>query len=178
MKEVSCEAATSADEEALEKLRFRDPLLSRIDEVARDTLRECMQDVFEDGPKRDRRLWLGDLRLQALAGYATFRNNDLVKRCLYLFAGTALPDGALPACLFTEPEVEGDDQYMFDYSLLFAKALQAYSSAGHRARSPWQARSGLSSAALRRIRRSLRGQYLRARLRSFHRISCTMSLRR
>ena len=26
-----------------------------------------MQDVFEDGPKRDRRLWLGDLRLEALA---------------------------------------------------------------------------------------------------------------
>ena len=29
-----------------------------------------MQDVFEDGPKRDRRLWLGDLRLQALAKIA------------------------------------------------------------------------------------------------------------
>lgn len=28
---------------------------------------DCMQSVFEDGPKRDRRLWLGDLRLQALA---------------------------------------------------------------------------------------------------------------
>ena len=28
--------------------------------------------------------WLGDLRLQALANYGTFRNFDLVKRCLYL----------------------------------------------------------------------------------------------
>ena len=26
-----------------------------------------MQDVFEDGPKRDRRLWLGDLRLPIVA---------------------------------------------------------------------------------------------------------------
>lgn len=34
------------------------------------TLADCMQDVFEDGPKRDRRLWLGDLRLQALAKIA------------------------------------------------------------------------------------------------------------
>ena len=126
IREVSCEAATSADEEAPEKLHFRDPLLDRVDEVACATLRECMQEVFEDGPKRDRRLWLGDLRLQALANYETFRNNDLVKRCLYLFAGTALADGSLPTCLFTEPEVEGDDQYMFDYSLLFAKALQDY----------------------------------------------------
>jgi hypothetical protein len=31
-----------------------------------------MQEVFEDGPKRDRRLWLGDLRLQALVNDVTF----------------------------------------------------------------------------------------------------------
>ena len=36
----------------------------------------------EDGPKRDRRLWLGDLRLEALANYETYRNFDLVKRLL------------------------------------------------------------------------------------------------
>jgi hypothetical protein len=36
----------------------------------------------EDGPKRDRRLWLGDLRLEALANYETYRNFDLVKRSL------------------------------------------------------------------------------------------------
>lgn len=43
------------------------PRAAAIDAVARRTLRNCMQDVFEDGPKRDRRLWLGDLRLQAQA---------------------------------------------------------------------------------------------------------------
>ena len=42
-----------------------------LDRVSQRTLRDCMQTVFEDGPKRDRRLWLGDLRLQALANYAT-----------------------------------------------------------------------------------------------------------
>lgn len=124
IREISCEATTSANEVDVDKINFPDPLLAQIDKTARATLKECMQEVFEDGPKRDRRLWIGDLRLQALADYATFRNYDLVKRCLYLFAGTALPDGTLPTCLFTEPEVEGDDQYMFDYSLLFVKALQ------------------------------------------------------
>jgi hypothetical protein len=67
--------------------------LRRIDEVSIHTLRECMQTVFEDGPKRDRRLWIGDLRLQALTNYVTFRNFDLVKRCLFLFAGLPRENG-------------------------------------------------------------------------------------
>lgn len=53
--------------------------LKKIYEVSVKTLAECMQDVFEDGPKRDRRLWIGDLRLQALANYVTFDNVELVK---------------------------------------------------------------------------------------------------
>ena len=52
--------------------------LKKIYEVSVKTLAECMQDVFEDGPKRDRRLWIGDLRLQALANYVTFDNVELV----------------------------------------------------------------------------------------------------
>ena len=78
------------------------------------TLSECMQKEFEDGPKRDRRLWIGDLRLQALANAATFKDYSLVKRCLYLFAACADAEGRVPACLFTEPSIEGDDSYMFD----------------------------------------------------------------
>ena len=62
------------------------PLLRRIDEVSIATLRDCMQTSFEDGPRRDQRLWVGDLRLQALTNYVTYKANDLVKRCLYLFA--------------------------------------------------------------------------------------------
>ncbi|MFR6136264.1 MAG: hypothetical protein ACLUI0_06370 [Blautia massiliensis (ex Durand et al. 2017)] len=61
-----------------------DEMAKKLDRVSLRTLQNCMQDVFEDGPKRDRRLWLGDLRLQALANYETFKNYDLVKRCLYL----------------------------------------------------------------------------------------------
>ena len=69
---------------------------------------------------------MGDLRLQALANYQTYRSNDLVKACLYLFAGTTLADGRVGACLFLEPEIEVDDTVMFDYSLLFIATLRDY----------------------------------------------------
>ena len=90
-----------------------------------------MQDVFEDGPKRDRRLWLGDLRLQMLTNDVTFRNYDLAKRCLYLFAGTSFDDGRMASCVFTSPVPEADDTYMFDYALLFTKALSDYYAQTH-----------------------------------------------
>ncbi len=121
-----CRETTCADASALPAFPLDDPELARIDAVGCRTLRSCMQTVFEDGPKRDRRLWLGDLRLQALASYASYRNDDLVKRCLYLFAGTANAEGRVAACLFTEPEVEADDTYMFDYSLFFIPTLRDY----------------------------------------------------
>ncbi|MBQ1810936.1 MAG: hypothetical protein II016_07425 [Erysipelotrichaceae bacterium] len=98
----------------------------RLDEVSLRTLHSCMQEVFEDGPKRDRRLWLGDLRLEALVNYRTFRNNDLVKRCLYLFAGSTLDNGMLASNVFIEPKVECDYQAMFDYTLFFICTLWDY----------------------------------------------------
>ena len=116
---------TSATDDAVTPLRS-DAMEERIDRVALRTLRSCMQEVFEDGPKRDRRLWLGDLRLQALADSVTYRNFALVKRCLYLFACAADGEGRIPACLFTQPRVEGDDTYMFDYSLFYIPTLMNY----------------------------------------------------
>ena len=123
--DMTAETYTSAEDNAIEALKGNE-LEQQLDKIAIRTLRNCMQDVFEDGPKRDRRLWIGDLRLQALANYASFRKNDLVKRCLYLFAGTADDDGRVRACLFTEPEIEGDDTAMFDYSLFFIPTLLNY----------------------------------------------------
>ncbi|OMD39220.1 family 78 glycoside hydrolase catalytic domain [Paenibacillus odorifer] len=124
--EISCTAETSADRSFLAPLDHLDAELQAIDEVSVKTLEECMQEVFEDGPKRDRRLWLGDLRLQALANYETFSGNDLVKRCLYLFA--AYPDerGRITANLFMKPHVIPDDTYLYDYSLFFVSTLCDY----------------------------------------------------
>lgn len=98
----------------------------RMDTVAVRTLHECMQTVFEDGPKRDRRLWLGDLRLQAIANYVTYRNYDLVKRCLYLFAGDTLDNGQVVADIFCQARVIRDDLRMTDYSLFFISTLWDY----------------------------------------------------
>lgn len=123
---ASCEAVTSADDSALVPLKTEDPQLARLDAIACRTLRSCMQSVFEDGPKRDRRLWMGDLRMQALANYETYKNNDLVKRCLYLFAGTTMEQEKIGACLFLEPEIEVDDTDMFDYALFYIPTLLSY----------------------------------------------------
>ena len=125
LEDAYCIATTSADESKLDSF-MGDPQQAQLYAVACRTLRECMQDVFEDGPKRDRRLWIGDLRMQALANYETFKNYDLVKRCLYLFAGSTLENGRVGACLFTEPETEVDDTVMFDYSLFFLPTLLDY----------------------------------------------------
>ena len=98
----------------------------KIDRASLKTLQDCMQHVFEDGPKRDRRLWIGDLRLQAKANYVTFKNYDLVKRCMYLFAGLTRGDGKIGACLFTEPVMQVDDTFLWDYSLFFVSILHDY----------------------------------------------------
>ncbi|SFB05918.1 alpha-L-rhamnosidase [Cohnella sp. OV330] len=123
---VTVRTVTSGDVSAVAELAHPDPVIREIDRVSVKTLQDCMQDVFEDGPKRDRRLWLGDLRLQALANYETFRGDDLVKRCLYLFA--AVPDelGRVTANLFIEPDLIADDTYLYDYSLFFAATLHDY----------------------------------------------------
>ncbi|RTE11685.1 family 78 glycoside hydrolase catalytic domain [Paenibacillus whitsoniae] len=97
-----------------------------MDNIAIKTLQDCMQTVFEDGPKRDRRLWIGDLRLQAQANYLTFQNADLVKRCLYLFGGMTLKNGEVSACVFEKPHPLADDTLLYDYSLFFVATLYDY----------------------------------------------------
>jgi alpha-L-rhamnosidase len=101
-------------------------LLGRIDDVAVATLRDCMQTAFEDGPRRDQRLWIGDLRLQALANYATFRRNELVKRCLYMFAAFPNRDGLVPACVYEQPQARYGGIHIEDYAVLFNVALADY----------------------------------------------------
>lgn len=116
-------ALTSADYSKLESVQIEDDELRQIYNVGVKTLSECMQDVFEDGPKRDRRLWLGDLRLQALANYATFNQVDIVKRCLYLFAGMTTESGKISANVFVQPTLKPDDTFLYEYSLFFISVL-------------------------------------------------------
>jgi alpha-L-rhamnosidase len=127
IQDIHCTTVTSGDVNNIEPLSDEESdEINKLDAVAIKTLKHCMQTVFEDGPKRDRRLWLGDLRLQAQANYLTFNNNDLVKRCLYLFAGMTLDEGRVGACVFEKPEPLVDDTLLYDYSLFFTATLYDY----------------------------------------------------
>lgn len=125
VEDIVCKSVSAVDMNNNETLT-NDEVLNKMDKVSIRTLQNCMQKVFEDGPKRDRRLWIGDLRLQALANYATFKDYNLVKRCMYLFAGLIKDDGSIGACLFIEPEYIVDDTFLFDYSLFFISILNDY----------------------------------------------------
>ena len=126
IRHAECRTETSADWSVIKPLHCGDELFDRIHAVSLRTLANCMQEEFEDGPKRDRRLWVGDLRLMALTNSISFRNYDLVKRCLYLFGGSRFPDGRVSAGIFTKPAPEADDTYLFDYALLYVVILEEY----------------------------------------------------
>jgi len=99
---------------------------AKIDQVSMVTLRDCMTTIFEDGPRRDRRLWLGDLRLQALTNYVTTKNYDLVKRCLYLFAGFPGPNGQIMGCVFERPTPRSTGEFVVDYNAFFVVTVYEY----------------------------------------------------
>lgn len=119
-------AQTSAGQAAVLEGNVPDALRS-IHEVSLATLSECMQTVYEDGPKRDRRLWIGDLYLEALANARSFRNHALTKRCLYLLASLAAEDGRLHANVFETPVPHPQyGSHTMDYSLIYNMALLEY----------------------------------------------------
>lgn len=127
LQDIVCSSVSSADRSKISAIKCKDERLCKIDEIAINTLEGCMQDVFEDGPKRDRRLWIGDFRLQALTNYETFHDLKLVKRCLYLFAAVPLESGKIGACLYVKPKVIVDTAiHLFDYSLFFVFCLFDY----------------------------------------------------
>lgn len=126
--------AIDCDRRSAHAVHFASPCRSQ--SVSDSTLPLC---------SRDQRLWIGDLRLQALASYATFKDYALVKRCLYLYAApdfspllrsicprysfAAMPfndDGLLCACAYEEPEPHTGGNSIVDYALLFTNTLVDY----------------------------------------------------
>ena len=123
----SFRSSTSADVSVLKKADTTDEMLSKIDIVSTNTLKECMQTFFEDGPKRDRRLWIGDLRLEALTNYYTFNNLEIVRRCLYLFAaGDFNALGFLPSFVYDTPYYHSGETFIEDYVLLYVVTVCDY----------------------------------------------------
>ncbi len=102
------------------------PMIAKIDQIGLTTLKECMQTVYEDGPKRDRRLWIGDLYLESLANIYSFKNHNLTKHCLYLLAGLSYENGVAPSNVFERPKPHPQINPLFDYALIYNVALKEY----------------------------------------------------
>lgn len=124
---VEFKAVTSVKTVPAQLAITSEALIKSIDSVGLNTLKECMQTVYEDGPKRDRRLWIGDLYLESLANSYSFKNHDLTKRCLLLLAGLSDPDGKLIGTVFETPDPHPQaGQHLLDYSLLYNATLKEY----------------------------------------------------
>lgn len=128
MEDMYFTAVSSADELMVPPLGEDVPeMVRKINDVSVETLRECMQTVYEDGPKRDHRLWVGDLYLESLANRWSFRNFELTKRCLYLFAGLSTEDGIVISNVFEKPVPHPQyGSYMLTYCMLFNSTLLEY----------------------------------------------------
>lgn len=120
-------AVSAVLKEAVRPISSDPPMLAKIDQICVATLRNTMQSVFEDGTKRDQRLWLLDFRMQAKVNYVTFKHNALARRCLYLFGAFSDSEGRLPADILTRMKAPiADDLFWFDYQLQFVMALAEY----------------------------------------------------
>lgn len=126
VRDIKCFATTSAKKDLFSETTLKEATFQTISEVSIKTLEECMQTVFEDGPKRDQRIWVGDLKLQALANYYSFGNFDLVKRGLYLYAATAAENGLVYGTIFEKPQPHPQKHFPIDYSLLYNSVLTDY----------------------------------------------------
>jgi alpha-L-rhamnosidase len=124
--DIQFKASTSATVTPPSLAATTPQIIKDIDRIGLTTLKECMQTVYEDGPKRDRRLWIGDTYLESLANLYSFKNNNLTKRCLYLLAGLANDDGILNANAFEEPIPHAQKSRLLDYCFLYNVALKEY----------------------------------------------------
>ncbi|MBR2410098.1 MAG: hypothetical protein IKB08_00060 [Clostridia bacterium] len=123
ISDITAECVSSVSEDMIPSFSCNNERLKRIYDMSVMTLKECQQDVFEDGPKRDRRLWIGDLKLQAMTDYKVFKNTDLIKRCIYLFASVTPAHEMVAPCIFPDSPPYVDEWTFADYSLFFISCL-------------------------------------------------------
>lgn len=123
---ISFNASTSVNAKPDVLAASTDKMIARIDQVGLTTLKECMQTVYEDGPKRDRRLWIGDLYLESLANMYSYKNYELTKHCLYLLAGLSYENGVAPSNVFERPKPHPQINPLFDYALIYDVAVKEY----------------------------------------------------
>ncbi len=126
ISDLSFKAYTSVNTVPAPLATTTNKMIADIDRIGLTTLKECMQTVYEDGPKRDRRLWIGDLYLESLANIYSFKNHELTKHCLYLLAGLSYEDGVAPSNVFERPKPHPQINPLFDYALIYNVAVKDY----------------------------------------------------
>ena len=97
-----------------------DPLLNRIWEAGRKTVHLCMQEYYLDGVKRDRFLWVGDTRAEALYNYYLFADQKLFRFCWEAIASVQYADGAIPS------EMGEGASCLWDYIAWYVIAFHDY----------------------------------------------------
>lgn len=98
-----------------------DDMLNKIWDTSVHTLHLCMQDYYEDGIKRDKLLWTGDLRVEALVGYYAFNASALPRKGLMQLADIQLPDGLIPGV-----GPAANSTYLPDYCAYWVMTLADY----------------------------------------------------
>jgi Bacterial alpha-L-rhamnosidase 6 hairpin glycosidase domain len=126
MTDISVTSTTSVSTMPAPLASTTHEIIQKIDKIGLNTLKECMQTVYEDGTKRDRRLWIGDLYLESLANIYSFKNDSLAKHCLYLLAGLSYETGVVPSNVFERPTPHPQINPLFDYALIYNVALNEY----------------------------------------------------
>ncbi len=106
-----------------------DPLLTRIWEIGRHTLRCCSEDTFTDCPTYEQTYWVGDGRNEAMIDYAAFGDVALTRRC------AELPGQSLFRQLIPESQVPSAwDNLLTAWSLLWVQMVdEHYRFSGDRA---------------------------------------------
>jgi alpha-L-rhamnosidase len=98
-----------------------DPLLNRIWEVGRHTLRCCSEDTFTDCPTYEQTYWVGDGRNEAMINYAAFGDVALTRRC------AELPGESLFRQPITESQVPSSwDNLLTAWSLLWVQMAEEH----------------------------------------------------
>lgn len=97
-----------------------DSLLNRIWEAGRKTVHLCMQEYYLDGVKRDRFLWVGDTRAEALYNYYLFADQELFRFCWEAIASVQYADGAIPS------EMGEGASCLWDYIAWYVIAFHDY----------------------------------------------------
>lgn len=127
LDELYCERVSSVDYNDLKPLNVNNKRLESIYDFCAKSLMDCEMDVFEDAPKRDRRLWLSEFRLHALADSVTFNNKDLVKKCIYYFANYRIENKIVAPCVFPDsPPYVDSNWYFTSFALGFITLLSDY----------------------------------------------------